>query len=145
MTKPPFPRAVMTWACMALLSLPIGQEARGADTLALKLSAQGMYMGYSGSPTRANLTSSGVLLDMQYLDRGGILAGGDYTTLRAKGAYFRSINDPIDTSSAQGMLMTQLLGAFAEFERALIRERTRAGPPTRSRELMRAGGYTPRN
>lgn len=48
-------------------------------------------------------------------------------TLRAKGAYFRSINDPIDTSSAQGMLMTQMLGAFAEFERALIRERTRAG------------------
>jgi DNA invertase Pin-like site-specific DNA recombinase len=40
-------------------------------------------------------------------------------TLRAKGAYFRSISDPIDTSSAQGMLMTQLLGAFAEFERAL--------------------------
>ena len=48
-------------------------------------------------------------------------------TLRAKGAYFKSINDPIDTSSAQGMLMTQMLGAFAEFERALIRERTRAG------------------
>lgn len=48
-------------------------------------------------------------------------------TLRAKGAYFRSIHDPIDTSSAQGMLMTQMLGAFAEFERALIRERTRAG------------------
>lgn len=48
-------------------------------------------------------------------------------TLRGKGAYFRSIGDPIDTSSAQGMLMTQMLGAFAEFERALIRERTRAG------------------
>jgi hypothetical protein len=47
--------------------------------------------------------------------------------LRAKGAYFRSIEDPIDTSSPQGMLMTQMLGAFAEFERALIRERTRAG------------------
>nr|MBF0683706.1 recombinase family protein [Pseudomonas sp.] len=47
--------------------------------------------------------------------------------LRAKGAFFRSIHDPIDTSSAQGMLMTQMLGAFAEFERALIRERTRAG------------------
>ena len=29
--------------------------------------------------------------------------------LRAKGAYFRSINDPIDTSSPQGMLMTQML------------------------------------
>ncbi len=47
--------------------------------------------------------------------------------LRAKGAYFRSILDPIDTSSQQGMLMTQMLGAFAEFERALIRERTKAG------------------
>jgi DNA invertase Pin-like site-specific DNA recombinase len=48
-------------------------------------------------------------------------------TLKGKGAFFRSIHDPIDTSSAQGMLMTQMLGAFAEFERALIRERTKAG------------------
>ncbi len=48
-------------------------------------------------------------------------------TLKGKGAYFKSINDPIDTSSAQGMLMTQMLGAFAEFERSLIRERTKAG------------------
>lgn len=48
-------------------------------------------------------------------------------TLKAKGADFRSLNDPIDTSSAQGLLMMQMLGAFAEFERSLIRERTRAG------------------
>ena len=48
-------------------------------------------------------------------------------TLRAKGAFFRSLSDPIDTTSPQGMLMTQLLGAFAEFERALIRERTNVG------------------
>ena len=48
-------------------------------------------------------------------------------TLRAKSAGFRSLTDPIDTTSAQGMLMTQMLGAFAEFERALIRERTKAG------------------
>lgn len=47
--------------------------------------------------------------------------------LRAKGAHFKSLGDPIDTTSAQGMLMMQLLGAFAEFERALIRERTAAG------------------
>src|SRR3546814_13018096 len=37
--------------------------------------------------------------------------------LRAKGAYFRSIKDPIDTSSEQGMLMTQKIG------RATFRER----------------------
>ncbi len=48
-------------------------------------------------------------------------------TLRKKGAHFRSINDPIDTGSAQGMLTMQMLGAFSEFERALIRERTRSG------------------
>lgn len=48
-------------------------------------------------------------------------------TLNKKGGHFRSINDPIDTKSSQGMLMTQMLGAFAEFERALIRERTKEG------------------
>lgn len=47
--------------------------------------------------------------------------------LKTKGADFRSLNDPIDTSSAQGLLMMQMLGAFAEFERSLIRERTRIG------------------
>lgn len=47
--------------------------------------------------------------------------------LEAKGAYFRSIEDPIDTASAQGKFTLQVLGAAAEFERALIRERTKAG------------------
>src|SRR5580658_4653500 len=47
--------------------------------------------------------------------------------LRARGAHFRSLGDPIDTSSPQGLFTLQVLGAAAEFERALIRERTRAG------------------
>src|SRR6056297_3521979 len=48
-------------------------------------------------------------------------------TLAARGAGFRSLADPVDTTSAQGRLTLQILGAVAEFERALIRERTRAG------------------
>lgn len=48
-------------------------------------------------------------------------------TLQARGAAFRSIEDPIDTSSPQGKFTLQVLGAAAEFERALIRERTVAG------------------
>ncbi len=48
-------------------------------------------------------------------------------SLRSKETHFRSIHDPIDTSSPQGMLIMQMLGAFAEFERSLIRERTVAG------------------
>jgi DNA invertase Pin-like site-specific DNA recombinase len=33
----------------------------------------------------------------------------------------------IDTSGAAGRMMMQMLGSFAEFEREMIRERTRAG------------------
>jgi DNA invertase Pin-like site-specific DNA recombinase len=40
--------------------------------------------------------------------------------LEAKGAFFRSLMDPIDTSSPQGKFTLQVLGAAAEFERALI-------------------------
>ena len=47
--------------------------------------------------------------------------------LEARGARFRSLGDPIDTGSPQGKFTLQVLGAAAEFERALIRERTRAG------------------
>jgi len=47
--------------------------------------------------------------------------------LEAKVAFFRSIQDPIDTGSPQGKVTLQVLGAAAEFERALTRERTKAG------------------
>jgi DNA invertase Pin-like site-specific DNA recombinase len=43
------------------------------------------------------------------------------------GAEFRSLTEPIDTTTPAGRLMLQLLGAFAEFERSLIRERSSAG------------------
>lgn len=47
--------------------------------------------------------------------------------LEGRGVFFKSLADNFDTTSAQGKLMMQMLGAFAEFERALIRERTIAG------------------
>ena len=47
--------------------------------------------------------------------------------LDGKGAHFRSLRDPIDTSTAQGMFSLQVLGAVAQLERALISERTKAG------------------
>jgi DNA invertase Pin-like site-specific DNA recombinase len=47
--------------------------------------------------------------------------------LESLGAHFKSLRDPIDTSTAQGKFALQVLGAAAELERALIRERTRAG------------------
>ena len=59
--------------------------------------------------------------------------------LEAKGAFFRSLQDPIDTASPQGKFTLQVLGAAAEFERALIRERTKAGLAS-ARTKGRVGG-----
>ncbi|BCH19489.1 hypothetical protein MesoLjLa_63400 (plasmid) [Mesorhizobium sp. L-2-11] len=47
--------------------------------------------------------------------------------LTDQGAHFRSLRDPIDTSTPQGMFSLQVLGAVAQLERALISERTKAG------------------
>jgi DNA invertase Pin-like site-specific DNA recombinase len=43
------------------------------------------------------------------------------------GVSFVSLRDSIDLKSASGRLMAQLLGAMAEFERSLIKERVAAG------------------
>lgn len=50
-----------------------------------------------------------------------------------------SLNDPIDTTSAQGRLVFNLFASLAEFESELIRERTQAGL-TAARARGRVGG-----
>jgi len=47
--------------------------------------------------------------------------------LKGRGIGLVSLTDAIDTSSSGGVVVSHLLGAIAEFERALIRERTAAG------------------
>lgn len=47
--------------------------------------------------------------------------------LEQRGVAFKSLGDPIDTTSPQGRFALQVLGAAAELERALIRERSIAG------------------
>jgi DNA invertase Pin-like site-specific DNA recombinase len=42
-------------------------------------------------------------------------------------AGFVSLTEAIDTTTAPGRMMMQMVGAFAEFERAILRERTKAG------------------
>src|SRR3954454_15819115 len=59
--------------------------------------------------------------------------------LEARGAHFRSLRDPIDTSPPQGMFSLQVLGAVAQLERALIPERTKAGLSA-ARSRGRVGG-----
>lgn len=43
------------------------------------------------------------------------------------GVGFRSLTEAIDTTTPAGRMMMQMLGSVAEFEREIIRERTRAG------------------
>jgi DNA invertase Pin-like site-specific DNA recombinase len=47
--------------------------------------------------------------------------------LEASAGHFRSLRDPIDTTTPQGMFSLQVLGAVAQLERALIAERTKSG------------------
>ncbi len=58
-------------------------------------------------------------------------------------AAFLSLTESIDTSSAAGRMMMQMVGSFAEFERAILRERTLKGLES-ARKQGRIGGRKPK-
>jgi DNA invertase Pin-like site-specific DNA recombinase len=59
--------------------------------------------------------------------------------ISAAGAGFRSITEAIDTTTPAGRMMMQIVGSFAEFERAMVRKRTLAGLAS-ARAAGRVGG-----
>ena len=59
--------------------------------------------------------------------------------LGERGVGFQSLSDPIDTTNAGGRLVLHMMGALAEFERALIVERTRAGLKAAKRRGVKLG------
>ncbi len=66
--------------------------------------------------------------------------------IEAAGASFVSLTETIDTATPAGRMMIHILGAFAEFERELIGERTRVGMAAavaRGSILGRPRGLTP--
>lgn len=79
----------------------------------------------------------------------------EISELHKKGITFISVSDNIDLSSATGKLQFHILSAFAEFERALIRERTieglkraksqgkKLGRPkgSKDKKIRKKGGY----
>ncbi len=62
--------------------------------------------------------------------------------LRERGVGFRSLMEGIDTTTSTGRLVLHVFGALAEFERELIRERTKAGLES-ARARGRKGGRPP--
>ena len=59
------------------------------------------------------------------------------------GAGFQSLTEVIDTTSPSGRMMMQMVGAFAEYERAMLHERTRNGLNA-ARKEGRIGGRKPK-
>ena len=60
-------------------------------------------------------------------------------TLQSREVGFHSLVEAIDTTTVTGQFFFQITGAFAELERNLIRERTRAGLAS-ARQRGRCGG-----
>ena len=63
--------------------------------------------------------------------------------VQEKKAGFRSLTEAIDTTTPAGRMMMQMVGAFAEFERAMRKERTHAGLEA-ARKEGRIGGRPPK-
>lgn len=59
--------------------------------------------------------------------------------LDKRGIGLRSLNDSIDTTTAVGRLIIHVVGAIAEFERALISERTVAGMYSAKKRGVKVG------
>ena len=62
--------------------------------------------------------------------------------LAGRGIGLRSLTESIDTTTAGGKLVFHVFGALAEFERSIIRERTKAGLEA-ARARGRTGGRPP--
>jgi len=58
-------------------------------------------------------------------------------------AGFRSLTEAIDTTTPAGRMLMQMVGSFAAFERAMMRERTQAGLAV-ARAEGRIGGRRPK-
>lgn len=63
--------------------------------------------------------------------------------IESAGATFLSLTESIDTSTPAGRMMMQIVGSFAEFERAMLRERTKHGLES-ARKEGRIGGRRPK-
>ena len=71
-----------------------------------------------------------------------LLPFGLQKQIHQAGAGFKSLTEAIDTTTPTGRMMMQMVGAFAEFEREMIRERTQAGLKV-AKDEGRTGGRKP--
>ena len=116
------------------------QELR-LQTEALKEAGVAVRRIYSDKLSGAGVKRPGLLAAMKALREGDTLVAwkldrlarslwelkGIADKIEAKGAHLRILTMAVDTKTPTGKLMFAMVGAFAEFERDMIRERTMAG------------------
>ncbi len=119
-------------------------EAAGCEKLFTD-TASGGRMDRTGLKEALSHLRAGDVLVVWKLDRLGRTTRGMLefaSDLEARKVGLKSLTDHIDTTSAAGRMFFTLMSAFAEMERELIRERTRAGLEV-ARARGRKGGRPP--
>ncbi len=107
--------------------------------------ASGGRMDRTGLKDALSHLRAGDVLVVWKLDRLGRTTRGMLefaSDLETRKVGLKSLTDHIDTTSAAGRMFFTLMSAFAEMERELIRERTRAGLEV-ARSRGRKGGRPP--
>ncbi len=105
-------------------------EAAGCERVFEDLGISGANFARPGLAAALAALGPGDVLAVWKLDRLGRSLGQLITMidrLGKSGAGFQSLSEAIDTTTAGGRLVFHVMGALAEFERALIGERTKAG------------------
>ena len=105
-------------------------EAAGCERVFEDFGISGANFARPGLAAALAALGPGDVLAVWKLDRLGRSLGQLITMidrLGKSGAGFQSLSEAIDTTTAGGRLVFHVMGALAEFERALIGERTKAG------------------
>ena len=159
----PFPRAVAPSASdTAAEPLLIGYarvstEDQRLDLQRDALAAAGCHRIFEDRASGARADRPGLTAALSHLRRGDTLVVwrldrlgrtthqlvGLLERFERDGIRFRSLQDGIDPASVMGRAMLQIGAVFAEMERNLLRERTRAGLAA-ARARGRLGGRKPR-
>ena len=124
-------------------------EAAGCKKIFQDKGFSGSKRSRSGLDETLTALNEGDILTVWKLDRLGrslqdlIQIVND---LAGRGVGFASVSEAIDTTTANGKLFFHIFGALAEFERGLIRERTKAGleaAKKRGKHIGRPKALTP--
>jgi DNA invertase Pin-like site-specific DNA recombinase len=127
------------------LALQLDALAKAGCASVFEDKASGTKADRPGLAAALGFVREGDILTVWKLDRLGRSLPHLIETVNAletRGVSFRSLTEAIDTTTPGGRLIFHIFGALGQFERDLIRERTRAGLDTAAAR-GRQGGRKP--